>query len=256
MNPSPLTRRRAKELVRLSRKRHRDESGEYLIEGVRAVESALAANADVAEIVVTPASLDDDRVQLLLSSVDVPVWSAEEQELRQIADTSSPQGLVAIGRQRWVELSDATGAIVALDAVQDPGNVGAIVRSAAWFGVKTVLVGPGTADPFGPKTVRASMGGLWDVALVRATDLGAALDVLRARGYRVVAADTKGEPLAGWSAPDECVLVMGSEAHGISHVLLPRIDEAVTIGERSGAGVESLNVAVAAGIIMHHWLAR
>jgi RNA methyltransferase, TrmH family len=250
-----LSRRRLQEIQRLARRRHRDAAGQFLVEGVRSVESALAAGAPLVEVLATHEASADPRVAALLAEARVPVHVVPSPDLARVADTEATQGLLAVAELRRAALDALAAPLVVLDGVQDPGNVGAVVRAAAWFGVRGVLVGPGTADPFGPKAVRAAMGGLWDLGIAGAGDLGAALDALRARGLPLYGADLDGEPARTWAPPSEAVLVLGSEAHGLSEASRQRLDGKVRIGGGEAArGVESLNVSVAAGILLHRWL--
>lgn len=253
--PAP-TRRHLKDLAGLHRKRHRDRLGLCLVEGVRSVESAVEAGAPLVEILTTAAAAE--RVAALLAHVAVPVHALPVADLGRIADTATTQGVLAVARIERAAAEDLAGPVLALDGVQDPGNVGALLRSAAWFGVRGVLAGPGTADPFGPKAVRAAMGGLWDVQIASSDDLPADLRRLKARGLPLYGADLEGEPARDWTPPEEAVLVLGSEAHGLSEEVAARLDGRVRIGAPNAAGgtrgVESLNVAVAAGILLHRWL--
>ena len=261
-----FTRSRSKELASLGRKKHRDRLGECLVEGVRSVESAVAAGAPLVELLVTEEARADDRVRAILDRVTVPVHVVAAKDLDRIADTTTTQGVLAVARAERVEPDTLTGAIVALDGVQDPGNVGAILRTAAWFGADAILAGPGTADPFGPKAVRAAMGGLWDLRIAATDDLAAALRQLRDRGLALYGADLDGGPAHTWSPRHEAVLVLGSEAHGLSADVTTLLDARVRIaappsadapGSRPGQavrGVESLNVSVAAGVLLHRWL--
>jgi TrmH family RNA methyltransferase len=255
---STLTRRRSKEIAALGRKKHRDRLGEFLVEGVRSVESAVAAGAPLIELLVTDEAQADPRVQSVLDRAAVPVHTVPARDLDRIADTSSTQGLIAVARSKRADLDTLTGAVVALDGVQDPGNVGAIIRTAAWFGADAILVGPGTADPFGPKAVRAAMGGLWDLALAATDGLEAELRRLQARGLALYGADLEGKPAGAWSPKREAVLVLGSEAHGLSEgardVLDGRVRIAAPLAAGTVRGVESLNVSVAAGVLLHRWL--
>lgn len=255
---STLTRRRSKDLAALGRKKHRDRLGEFLVEGVRSVESAVAAGAPLVELLVTEEARSEPRVQSVLDRAGVPVHVVPARELDRIADTATTQGLLAVARAERADPRTLTGAIVALDGVQDPGNVGAIVRSAAWFGVDAILAGPGTADLFGPKAVRAAMGGLWDLALAVTADLTADLVRLQARGHLLYGADLDGQPASRWTPRREAVLVLGSEAHGLSAGTRERVDGRVRIAAPARAeavrGVESLNVSVAAGVLLHRWL--
>lgn len=253
-----LTRRRNKDLASLGRKKHRDRLGEFLVEGARSVESAVAAGAPLVEILVTDEARDDERIRSFLDHSGVPVHVVAAKDLARIADTATTQGVLAVARLERIETDALSGAIVALDGVQDPGNVGAILRSAAWFGADAVLTGYGTADPFGPKAVRAAMGGLWDVKIAATDDLTANLRQLQNRGYAVFGADLDGEPVSTWAPQRDVVLVLGSEAHGLSDAVRSLLDGRVRIATSQNAdaarGVESLNVSVAAGVLLHRWL--
>ena len=262
--PEP-TRRHLKDLAALHRKRHRDRLGLCLVEGVRSVASAVAAGAPLVEVLATAEALADGRVAALLGQTSVPVHTVPAADLARIADTATTQGVLAVARVEHAAPADIAGPVLALDGVQDPGNVGAMLRSAAWFGVRGALIGPGTADPFGPKAVRAAMGGLWDLRLAPSDDLAADLRRLQARGLPLFGADLDGEPAHAWAPPPEAVLVLGSEAHGLSDEVTALLDSLprsgggrVRIGAPNAAGgargVESLNVAVATGILLHRWL--
>lgn len=253
-----LTRRRSKDLASLSRKKHRDRLGEFLVEGVRSVESAVAAGAPLEEILVTNEARTEDRVRVFLDDSGVPVHVVAAKDLERIADTATTQGVLAVACIKRVDADALSGAIVALDGVQDPGNVGTILRTAAWFGADAVLAGPGTSDPFGPKAVRAAMGGLWDLKIAASDDLAADLRKLQRRGYAVYGADLDGEPAHAWAPRRDAVLVLGSEAHGLSDAARSLLDGRVRIAAPRNAGVvrgvESLNVSVAAGVLLHRWL--
>lgn len=254
----PLTRRRLREIASLARKRTRDDLGQCLVEGVRSVEAAVLAGAPLLEVLVTEEAAEGPRVAEVLARFGGAVHIVAAHELERVAETQTAQGLVAVARIERAAPEDLAGAVVALDGVQDPGNVGAIVRTAAWFGASAVLAGPGTADPFGPKAVRAAMGGLWELDLAATDDLAASLAQLRARGLPIHGADLEGEPARSWAPPREAVLVLGSEAHGLSEEVGRLLEGRVRIAPPEGAaprrGVESLNVAVAAGVLLHRWL--
>ncbi|HEX9952874.1 MAG TPA: RNA methyltransferase [Rubricoccaceae bacterium] len=257
-----MTRQRLHDLSSLHRRRGRDAHGVFLVEGVRSVEAAVAAGAPLVEIVVAEDAVGQPRVADVAARAGVRVSVVPAHEVERISDAQASQGIVAVARRvvtQDVHALAAMHAVVLLDGVQDPGNVGALVRSAAWFGVDAVVVDAQSADPEGPKAVRAAMGGLWDVALVRVPDLGAALAVLAASGAALWGADLGGTSASAWVPPARTALVFGSEAHGLSPAVAERLDARVSIA-RGGPpsdrvpGVESLNVVVAAGILLHRWL--
>jgi len=240
----------------MSRRKHRDRLGELLIEGVRSVAAAVDARAPLVEVLVSSATGSDRRIRALLDRAGVPVHQLSEREMARISDVQTSQGILAVARTMLYPESElrTNRSVLVLDGIQDPGNTGTILRSAAWFGVDAVLAGPDTADFFNPKTVRAAMGGLWDVRLSRTNDLADELLVLHEAGFTLYGADLEGLGIEEWQVRTPSVLVLGSEAHGLSASVRAVLDERITIaGADSRRGAESLNVAVAAGILMHHW---
>lgn len=250
----PLTQQRRKDIARLRRRKDRERLGQALVEGVRSVEAAVEAGARLVEVLVTPEARADLRVAALLERVSVPIYEVTSTDLAALSDVEHAQGVLAVAHAPLFDSVGAAQRVLALDAVQDPGNVGVLVRTAAWFGVEAVLVGGGTVDPYNPKAVRAAMGGLWDVRLVTAPDLAATLAALKRDGFTHYGAAMEGTDAQVWQPRAPSVLVLGSEAHGLSPAVAAQLDEAVTIsGNPARQGVESLNVAVAAGILISRW---
>ncbi|NBC16004.1 MAG: RNA methyltransferase [Bacteroidetes bacterium] len=253
-----LSNRRRKEIAALSRKKHRDARDEYVVEGIRGVEAALDADAPLVDVVVQDEGQADPVIQSVIERVPstVPVQVVSDDDMARLSNVATSQGLLAVVRavrlppERLTERST----VLALDGVQDPGNVGTLLRTAAWFGIEAVLTGPGTADVYHPKVVRAAMGAHWDVALAQSDALGPVLDAMQQAGFGLYGADLVGTPVAAWQPRQPAVLVVGSEAHGLSAAVLERLHEPVAIpGAARRQGTESLNVAVAAGILMYAW---
>lgn len=254
---SSLSNRRSKEIASLAKKKYRERLGQFLIEGVRSVEAAVEANAPLVEIILTEAAQEDKRVQVLIQAAAVPVHVVSERDLEKLSDVQTSQGVLAVARTELIPEGrlPSCSTILALDGVQDPGNVGTLIRTAAWFGAEAVLAGPGTADVFNPKVVRAAMGGLWDVPLARTDDLATCLATLREAGLACYGADLEGTSAAHWTPRTPSVLVLGSEAHGLSTEVQALLDERIAIrGTPRRAGTESLNVAIAGGILVYAWL--
>ena len=177
--PEPLSNRRRKAIAVLTRRRGRRRRDRTLIEGPRALQSALDAEAPLVEVVVTADALDDPEVRPLLDRLSVPVYETDPDTMDTLTDVATPQGLVAVVERRphdpdaVPERLGDTGTALLLDGVQDPGNVGTLLRTAAWFGAQAVVAGPGTAGLYGPKVMRAAAGGHWALTLARTDDLGA-----------------------------------------------------------------------------------
>lgn len=251
-----MTRQHLKDLASLDRTKGRRQHGLFLVEGVRSVSAALAAGADLAGVLVSADGRADDLADRARAvGVEVEVLAARD--LDRIGDARTSQGVVAIARSIVQDhVDEISGPMLLLDGVQDPGNVGAIVRTAAWFGVQAVIASQSSADFEGPKAVRASMGGLWDLRLVRIPDLTAVLDARAETGAAVWGADLEGVRVQSWTPGEGAALVLGSEAHGLSESVRQRLTGAVSIPgvDAPRRGVESLNVAVAAGVLMSRWL--
>ncbi|MEO0557318.1 MAG: RNA methyltransferase [Bacteroidota bacterium] len=250
-----MTRQRLKDLASLTRRKGRRQLEQFLVEGVRSVEAAIAAGAPLVEVLVAPEALDTERVVALVDATSVPVHSVAARELARIGDARTSQGVLAVSASIVRRQLEAEGPVMVLDGVQDPGNVGALVRSAAWFGVSAVVADARSADFEGPKAVRASMGGLWDLQLVRVSRLAPVLDRLRDAGRALWGADMHGTAVSSWRPSASDVLVLGNEGNGLSDEVAACLSGRVSIpGAESTRGVESLNVGVAAGVILHRWL--
>jgi len=210
--------------------------GELLLEGPRVIRQALAAGVKLELLAVREGddfAFEADRAVTLTRGV-----------FRTVARTEHPQGVVAIGRRSEASFAEALAAaraarwpLVVLDRVQDPGNVGAIARSAAAAGAPALALLEGTADPFGPKAVRASAGHVFNLAVARAGGADLA-------GLRCLGAGVDGQPLDEVDLAGAEALVLGSEAHGLSREL-PKVALPMA------PGVESLNVAAAAAILLY-----
>jgi TrmH RNA methyltransferase len=188
----------------------------------------------------------------------VPCEELPERELDRIAESTHHEGLVLLARpRRWATPSDLGDALsrgvvkaaVALDRVRNPHNIGAILRSAAFFGFEGALLGSPAPHPdLTPAAIRVAEGGAEELLVSRTTDLAHTLGKLRARGVRVVGADGHAEQAASgfpFRRPD--VLVLGHEREGLGERVRAECDAFVAI--RGGGAVESLNVAVAAGVL-------
>jgi RNA methyltransferase, TrmH family len=243
----------------LSRRRGRERRGLALAEGVRLVEEALAADIVIRGAAVSPALEGTTRGSALkarLTARNIRLEELTVEELDHLADTEHPQGIVAvIEPKRWgvEEIAAGTGAVVlVLDAVQDPGNVGTMLRTAHALGAAGVIALKGTADLTNSKVLRGSMGAAFRLPSVTLTEA----EFLAWAGSHdvaiwVTAAD--GEPFRRAKAPRSAVaLVVGNEGAGVSTGIANGAARRVAIPLRPGA--ESLNVAIAAGILLYEAL--
>jgi TrmH family RNA methyltransferase len=248
--------RRIKEIVSLKRKKGRDEHGSYIIEGLRSVESAFEAGVPLIDLYYTEDIIAETRLLKVFRGSAVPGAVVSNRVMSKMSDTSSPSGVLAVARfpEPTVECISCMKKVLVLDGVQDPGNVGTLIRTAAWFGIEAVVSGPGTADFYSPKTVRASMGGMWDVILEHVTHLPGFIATNVRAGVEVRIADMYGEPVRDWKPAAHSMIVIGSEANGVSEAVRAVASGTVSIpGTEGRKAVESLNAAVAGSILMSQW---
>ena len=243
-------------------RRGRERRGLALAEGVRLVEEAVAAGVAIRSAAVSPHLEGSARGQALKASLaarGVPLTELEDRTLADLADTEHPQGVIAVIEPPvwgWAQLRVVPGdVVVALDAVQDPGNVGTILRTAHGLGAAGVIALKGTAELHNPKVLRGSMGALFRLPAFTATE-AELLSWLADRGVQSWVAASDGVPIGERPVrpsphPPIC-LVLGNEGAGVSPALADQASMRVAIP--LAAGAESLNVAVAAGILLYEVL--
>jgi TrmH family RNA methyltransferase len=246
-----------KRLRALKTEHGREQHRLFVAEGYRLVRAALEASAAVTRIVMTPefahSSAGKELSQLALGDKGIPLTIVEERVFRDIAATTHAQGVAAIVRMPgWPSRAPwQSGLTVALYRVRDPGNLGTIWRSAAWFGADRLVLSKGCVDPHNPKAVRATMGGIFYVPCEPVEDLANWLAAARAAGYRILAADVRGESDRWPADAKEAVLVAGGETEPLDPSVLRVVETTLRI-PCWGAG-DSLNVAMAVSILLDEW---
>jgi TrmH family RNA methyltransferase len=227
----------------------------FVAEGVRAVEELVKSSLRIEGILIAPQLEQAPRGALLLETLRVrglPVEPVGSSEFASAAETESPQGVLALATIPATGLDDIPSSdslrLLILDAVQDPGNVGTIVRTAAALGAHATLALPGTVDLWNAKVVRSAMGAHFHHSAIHCT-----WDELAAfrtqRGLALWGADVAGSVIGATEAPARLGIVVGNEGAGLSESVRSSVDRLVSIP--IGARSESLNVAVAAGILLH-----
>lgn len=228
----------------LKERKGRQETGLFLVEGRKLVGEALGSDFPVAQLLVAEGYHGEFDLP-----ENVPVTALPEHVLAAVCDTKTPQGIAAVVGMRDAPMTGKR--LVALDGVQDPGNVGTIIRTADAAGFDGVLLSGQCADVYSPKVLRATMGSLFHVPVRVTGDLPGALRALRAEGFRVLSSQLDGAPFA--DAARACrgalCLVIGNEGNGVSEDVQAVADVKVRLPMRGRA--ESLNAAVAAGIMMY-----
>lgn len=244
---------------KLQTRKGRERAGLFLLEGTHVVAEALAAGAPVTHVLWDETRPLPEELATWARGAEGPCWVACTPEvIAHLATTETPQAVLAIARmpvrdwRQWLaeQATTATGRglLLLVDAVQDPGNVGTLIRTADAAGADAVFLGTGTADAYNPKTVRATMGSLFHVP-VFAAPLADVVPALRKAGWAVWTAALSGcryDDPALYVSPT--AFVVGNEGSGVCPDLAALADGAVTIPMPGRA--ESLNVAVAAGVLL------
>ena len=234
-----LSKNQVKLIQKLHHKKYRNELNLFIVEGKKSINEFLQAGYTPQLLIATEA-FTTSVPQYLITPVS-------KDELRKVSTLQNPDEGLAVFEQPKHKGILQEGVIVALDNVQDPGNLGTIIRLCDWFGVETLLCNTQTVDCYNPKVVQASMGSLTRVA-VHYLDLAAFLTTTALPVYTM---DLEGENLYTATFPKDCILILGNEANGISSEVRALSNEVITIPRFSKhQRTESLNVAMAGAIIL------
>lgn len=242
-----LSKNTIKTLKTLHRKKFRQKYNKFIAEGDKIVCELLQQNHYRVEEVFAEADwLAANAV--LLQAVNIPVTTVNASELRLISQLVTPNQVAAVvvspDPSSSIDWSD--GWSLYLDGLQDPGNVGTILRIADWFAIPNVIAGPGTVELYNSKVLQATMG-----AFLRVQWLEMELSAIRDQSSEVSvwAADMHGEDIFSLDIPQSGILVIGNEGRGVNEDILAITDQRVAIAAPAGSGAESLNAAVATGIL-------
>ena len=234
----------------------RGTDNEVLLDGPHLIEEALASSVELRMVLVATDAMEGPLGALAARAAarGARLIALSPNVAEAVSPVRSPTGIIGVAtlKPRALEamLHDAPQLLLVLDHIQDPGNVGAIVRAAEACGATGIIAGPGTADPFGWKALRGSMGSSLRMPVAHADVLSDAVTHARRAGVRIFATAPRGGtllPRAGLAAP--AAIILGGEGPGVSSSLIDLADELLTIPMRGT--VESLNVSVAAALVLY-----
>ncbi len=227
----------------LKDKKGREELDAFLVEGARMVREALSSGFTVQAVLIR--ENDAPAVDLPRS---VPLYQLPAHVFQSVCDTKTPQGIAAVLSRRVRPLSGPR--ILALDGIQDPGNMGTMIRTADAAGFDGILLSPECVDIFSPKVLRATMGSIFRMSFGFPRNFPDALRELREKGYSVLSSQLDGDPFyEKKNIASSLVLIVGNEGNGVSEAAKAEATHRLCLPMRGGA--ESLNAAVAAGIMMY-----
>ena len=242
--------------INLQQKKYRDKFEMFLLEGIRNAEMALSQKNDIDMCFCTQKALENARIQKLVDELTCPIYLVPDNIYQKLSDTVSPQGLMLVIKNRPISLENilasSDGLYLILDRLQDPGNLGTIIRTADAMGIKGLICLNGTADIYSPKVIRSAMGSIFNIDIINKISEDSLLDFIRQNNIELYATALDDTAKPSWSVkfPQKCAIILGNEANGVSESLLLQ-SEKIYIPMLGNA--ESLNVANAGSMIMYEY---
>ena len=222
----------------LQQKKYRNQSRLFVAEGVKLVKELLHAGMIADSVYSTE--------EEILNDLDIDSIRVSDAELKKMSGLKTPNKILGVFRFQENRPLDFSDWILALDDIQDPGNLGTIIRLCDWFGIKHLLCSSNTVDCYNPKTLQATMGSIARVNVV----YGSITDIAKESGLPIYGAFMDGEDVYHKDFPATGILLMGNEAHGISDVLEQQSYCRISIPQYGKSEIESLNVATATAILL------
>lgn len=244
-----------KEIKGLYRKKNRWSSKTFILEGIKIIHEAIVEGIELKYILYTNSLLSNPEGEQLLKSIKDTgsIIRVTESVFREISDTETPQGIIGIARFYQRNLEDIgkldRPSLLFLDAIQDPGNMGTIIRTGDAFHMDGIILGEGCVDPYNPKVVRSTMGSIFRTPIYICNDTLGSLKKIKDMGIKILATSLDGELLYNKSLKDGFLGIIGNESKGVSPEIISIAEEKVKIPMPGRA--ESLNAGVAASIIMY-----
>lgn len=221
----------------MTSKKERDKEGLFMVEGEHLVQEAYESGL-IEEIIISDSKYDNFQQEVQYVTMDV---------MRKICDTKTPQGIIGLCKQNQSE-PKSYNRLLLIDNIQDPGNLGTIIRSCDAFNFDGIILNLQTVDLYNPKVVRATQGAIFRVPIIR-KDLKLYIEMLKKEDVMVFGTSLDGECLSNINSSEKMAFILGNEGNGVSQELLEITDNNIYI-EMNGKS-ESLNVGVAASIIMY-----
>jgi TrmH family RNA methyltransferase len=235
--------------VKLAQKRKvRKQMQHTLLEGLHLIESALQANFPLQHLMIAETALLSVDIQNLLKACQVPTTCLTDKLFSQLSELATPTGVIALIKLPARCTLKHTGLIVALEGIQDPGNVGNILRTAIAAGVQQVWLDKQCVDIWSPKVLRAGMGAHFTLSCIEQVDLLPALALFKGPSYATLL-DKESQSLYKTRLPTDMVLIMGNEGMGISPLMQSQVDVKIKIPMQKG--IESLNVSAATAVCLY-----
>ena len=243
-----------KNIRKLKEKKYRDLENAFIVEGIKLVEEAIEENATIKQIVVCEGCINDGtwNQEMRYKIAKYECIYVTEKVFNLLSDVKTPPGILAVieKKSNSSKIDYSQDIIVALDGIQDPGNLGTMVRTGEGAGISGVIMNQTTVDLFNPKTIRSTMGSIYRVPFYVASDLKETISDLKKQGIKVYAAHLKGT--LSYDEPDykePTAFMIGNEGNGLSDEIADLADTYIKIPMEGK--VESLNAAISATLLMY-----
>lgn len=245
-----------KHIKKLADKKYRDQNNCYIIEGIKLVEEAIQEEAQIEKIIICEESTKTAEISknLMYEIAKYDCIYVTDKIFKTISQVMNPQGIMAIikkNKERPIIKYDED-VIVALDDIQDPGNLGTILRTVDSIGLKQLIVSKGTADVFNPKVVRSSMGAIFRVEVIEVENLKETIEMMKRNNYELVVTSLQTESSIYDVDYNKKIIVIGNEANGVSKEIQDMADKKIKIPMLGKT--ESLNASVATAIILYEYI--
>ena len=245
-----------KHIRKLKEKKYRDEYNEYVVEGVKIVEEAIKENAKIKQVIVCNDTTKTYEIptHIMLEIAKFDCIYVSDKIFNYITQVTNPQGVMAIieKQDENMQIDYNQDIIVMLDDVQDPGNLGTILRTVDSIGLNQIIVSKGTADSFNSKVVRSTMGAIFRLKIIEEDDLIKTIKELRKHHFKLLVTSLQTENSIYDIDFSKKIIVIGNEANGVSKEIQDLADEKAKIPMLGRT--ESLNASVAAGIVMYEYV--
>jgi TrmH family RNA methyltransferase len=226
----------------LAQAKFRQMYNNFIVEGNKNLTMVL--NQKIFEIELIAYHKSDLDVEETIKYLKVPKYAIDTKQMKQISQLKSSSSVLIVLKKRKFELSEKANKLFYLDGIQDPGNVGTIIRIADWFGFDGIIRSSDSADFYNPKVIQATMGSFTNIALINEAELTTDL-----KKYTWYGADMEGQDVKDVKFDQKSIIVMGNEGRGLRDDVLSRIDKKISIAGAERRSAESLNVASAASIL-------
>ncbi len=253
-----LSKKEIKEIAQLKQSKYRHENKQFIVEGEKMVREAIESHFNVVSFIATSNwyKKNEATLQLPMSKC----FETSIDGIKRISSMVTPQEVLAVIQipQYVFDIQLLKNKLsIVLENIQEPGNLGTIIRTADWFGIEHVICSNGSVDCFNPKVVQSTMGAIFRVKVIY-TDLLEFIDEAKHNGIEIIGSYLNGSNIYQFHFPQSCLIVMGNESKGISKELSKSISTKITIPgfKRHENGTESLNVAMATSIICSEWYSR